>query len=316
MLDSNPAELADITCTRKAHAPAPLDRVGMERVEMPLLWPLKQGSDSLLPAQVDVFVSLEAPHAKGIHMSRLYNLLKEQLPQKRFSSQNFRQLAQDLLESQEGLSGSSSLKLSFQLPLEREALVSGLSGWRSYPVQIYGRLEQRQWTQWLRFEVLYSSTCPCSAALAQQVTKQHFLESWQQRGTVSAQEVAEWLGQESSLVATAHAQRSQATVEVQINETESLPELIVDWIDLAERALGTPVQTAVKRQDEQEFARLNAAHLMFCEDAARKIREAFEADSRALDYRLRVEHLESLHPHNAVAEVAKGKLNENNSYFR
>ena len=36
-----------------------------------------------------------------------------------------------------------------------------------------------------------------------------------------------------------------------------------------EAALGTPVQTAVKREDEQAFARLNGRNLMFCEDAPR-----------------------------------------------
>ena len=42
-------------------------------------------------------------------------------------------------------------------------------------------------------------------------------------------------------------------------------------IDLAEGALKTPVQSAVKREDEQAFARLNGRNLMFCEDAARRI---------------------------------------------
>jgi glyoxylate/hydroxypyruvate reductase A len=32
------------------------------------------------------------------------------------------------------------------------------------------------------------------------------------------------------------------------------------------------VQTAVKREDEQEFARLNAQHPMYCEDAARRLK--------------------------------------------
>ena len=53
---------------------------------------------------------------------------------------------------------------------------------------------------------------------------------------------------------------------------------IVELIDRVEQALGTPVQTAVKREDEQAFAALNARNLMFCEDAARRVAHALAAD--------------------------------------
>ncbi|CAH2810686.1 MAG: GTP cyclohydrolase I (EC type 2 [uncultured Caballeronia sp.] len=42
-------------------------------------------------------------------------------------------------------------------------------------------------------------------------------------------------------------------------------------IDRIEQALGTPVQTAVKRADEQAFVALNGQNLMFVEDAARRV---------------------------------------------
>jgi GTP cyclohydrolase I len=80
----------------------------------------------------------------------------------------------------------------------------------------------------------------------------------------------------------------------------------VELVDLAERALGTPVQAAVKREDELEFARRSASNLMFCEDACRRLAGALAADPRLADWRAEVAHLESLHPHDAVAAVAKG----------
>jgi GTP cyclohydrolase I len=78
------------------------------------------------------------------------------------------------------------------------------------------------------------------------------------------------------------------------------------WINLIENSLKTPVQAAVKREDEQEFARLNASNLMFCEDAARRLQATFEQQAGLQDYWLRVNHLESLHPHDAIAVVTKG----------
>ncbi len=79
---------------------------------------------------------------------------------------------------------------------------------------------------------------------------------------------------------------------------------VVPLIDVIEAALGTPVQTAVKREDEQAFAELNADNLMFCEDAARRIAAAVSSDPRVDRFDACVSHFESLHPHDAVARVS------------
>ena len=65
------------------------------------------------------------------------------------------------------------------------------------------------------------------------------------------------------------------------------------------------MQTAVKREDEQEFALRNGQNLMFCEDAARRVKQVLEAGDYQ-DYRVRIEHQESLHAHDAVAVAVKG----------
>ena len=69
-----------------------------------------------------------------------------------------------------------------------------------------------------------------------------------------------------------------------------------------DRALATPVQTAVKRADEQAFAALNGANLMFVEDAARRLGAALSA-AGAQHAAVHVRHIESLHPHDAVASA-------------
>ena len=45
---------------------------------------------------------------------------------------------------------------------------------------------------------------------------------------------------------------------------------------------------------------MNAENLMFCEDAARRIKLAIGQMSFVKDYWFKVEHQESLHAHNAV----------------
>lgn len=74
---------------------------------------------------------------------------------------------------------------------------------------------------------------------------------------------------------------------------------ILPLIARVEQALGTPVQTAVKRADEQAFAALNGRNLMFVEDAARRIQAALEGSYA--QPRVHVRHMESLHPHDAVS---------------
>ena len=107
--------------------------------------------------------------------------------------------------------------------------------------------------------------------------------------------------------ATPHSQRSIAAITVQLDPSlVSLP--LTALIDRAEAALRTPVQTAVKRIDEQAFARRNGENLMFCEDAARRLQAAFDVEPGVRDFHLRVTHLESLHAHDAVAEVRKSAV--------
>src|SRR3546814_18432134 len=87
-------------------------------------------------------------------------------------------------------------------------------------------------------------------------------------------------------------------------------------VDAIEAALGTPVQTAVKREDEQAFARLNAENLMFCEDAARRVAAALPADERIERFDATVPHFESLHDPYAGARGGGGAAGQGASSVR
>jgi GTP cyclohydrolase I len=183
--------------------------------------------------------------------------------------------------------------------------VSENAGWNSYPVSLKGTCLNGEVNVELSIGVLYSSTCPCSAALARQLIQQQFEEDFGRRGDVKMSEVKAWLGTEDGIMATPHSQRSLAHVLVKLDDRMvSFP--VTDLIDGIEDVLKTPVQTAVKREDEREFARLNGQNLMFCEDAGRKLKSRLGSDGRVKDFWVRVEHHESLHAHNAVSVFTKG----------
>lgn len=275
-----------------------LDQVGMEGIEMPILWANPAGQRYLLPARVDAFVSLDDPKARGIHMSRLYLTLAEDLQKEAVSFSGLEKTLSDFISSQRGLSRSAFLKIAFQLPVQREALVTDAKGWRLYPCEYRAEMKEGVLTFTQGFKIQYSSTCPCSAALAEKVILDQ-LETDFPNETLKKSDLVQWF--KNTKCATPHAQRSEAQVSV-MSPKGFDPLFLIDGL---ESALGTPVQAAVKRQDEREFARLNAQNMMFCEDAGRRLKGFLDSLPEASDYHIRVEHFESLHPHNAVSIVSK-----------
>ena len=282
-----------------------LDKVGMSHIEVPVRLRDDNGHIMLVPAKADAYVSLDDPSAKGIHMSRLFLSLQAILGEEELNLLVIRQLLNAFIGSHTQISRSAAVKLSFDLLVRRKALISANQSWRTYPVFVAGEFRDGQAFFRLGVQVAYSSTCPCSAALARQLIQERFKADFEGRPAVATDEVADWLLKDTSICATPHSQRSYATLEIEVNDPAHSPTL-VELIDLVEHALQTPVQAAVKREDEQEFARLNGMNLMFCEDAGRRLKAALNADHRLRDWKVEARHVESLHPHDAVSAVAKG----------
>lgn len=294
------AVLPDVSRTDKAPRLSPLDWVGMQGIDLPVTI-AEPGYRRELHARADVQVDLPLPHVKGIHMSRLYQLL-DTLAGEPLSPRVLHRLLRAMIDShQDCNSQNARLRLELALLVRRPALVSaGLSGWKSYPLTLDASLHGDAFRARLGVAVGYSSTCPCSAALSRQLVEQGFLDAFAGQERLDPEAVAHWLRRHATL-ATPHSQRSEARVAVDLaSDGDTLGLLAL--VDRIEAALGTPVQTAVKRADEQAFAALNGQNLMFVEDAARRIRDALGDDFA--NPAVHVRHMESLHPHDAAAWVA------------
>lgn len=282
-----------------------LDWVGMGDIEVPVRVADADGGVIQVPARVNAFVNLQSADARGIHMSRLYLLVDRLLGSETLTPCSVRRVLKEFLVSHAELSSRALLRIQFDYMVRRKSLVSDNSGWRSYPVVLTGTLDRGHYTVETALDVTYSSTCPCSAALARQLIQDQFRQEFADRGALQFEQVLQWLGSEQGIVATPHSQRSTAAIKVRLVPSfERFP--LIELIDQVEAALQTPVQTAVKREDEQAFAKLNAANLMFCEDAARRVRNALEEEPHVADFWVQASHFESLHPHNAVAVAVKG----------
>lgn len=290
--------LADVSITDTPPGLLSLDWVGMQGIDLPIEI-AEPGYRRQLHARVDAQVNLPAAHVKGIHMSRLYRLLDGAGERSTLSPDVLASVLHAMVDSHRDCETTGArLRFGFALLARRPALLSeGLAGWKAYPVRIDASLHDRALTLQARVTVQYSSTCPCSAALSRQWIAQRFEAAFAARDTLHPAEVAEWLLRHGT-AATPHSQRSEATVRVTL--PEDAPHFgLLSLIEQIEQAVGTPVQTAVKRADEQAFAVLNGANLMFVEDAARRIEHALR--QRFAAPQVFVRHLESLHPHDAVA---------------
>ena len=275
-----------------------LDWVGMENIALPVYI-----ENTLCPSQVNAFVSLDDPTVKGIHMSRLYIRLLELAKLKTLNTSHLKDTLQDFLKSHEGLSNNAKLHIKSQLYVERPALISPLTGWKSYPFELVCQLIDHQFFFEVQVEIPYSSTCPCSAALSRSLIQQQFQKALSEGrfDLNNSAKVIDWLGTTEAIVATPHSQRSVAQLQFKLSaDIAELP--LIALIDQAEHAIATPVQTAVKRVDEQAFALANGQNLMFCEDAVRRLHHTFLDYTNILGFKFKVIHAESLHAHDAVAE--------------
>ena len=263
--------------------------VGMSSVQLAII-----DNEINIPATVDMFVDLKSG-SRGIHMSRLYQIMIDYLANKKINLPNLKIILNKFIESQDGLSQQAKLKIDFKTLVASKSLKSELTGFRSYPVVIEAISNKNGFEIYnLKLEIMYSSTCPQSAKLSKEVFKNQL---------DTEKKLLEWYDSDRIFPATPHAQRSLMTVEIQTNLSTEID--IQKFIFMIENELQTAVQTAVKKADEMEFARLNSENTMFCEDSVRKIDSLLSKNLALSGYRITAEHFESLHSHNAYSQIAK-----------
>lgn len=292
----NPSDIKSDVQSEKNLWLQSLDWVGMGDIQSAILY-----GDISIPTSLSMMVSLKEGQ-RGIHMSRLYSLMMEKYLNQCHTFKSLDDLLFQMIDSQNGLSTSAGIMFSFKAPVQTRALKSEKLGFRVYDIVVKAvKTNDQNMRLWLSFDVLYSSTCPQSAALSVEIFN-----------SLNAQSKNNVLDR---LPATPHAQRSVMNCELLfelipkdfLKDTASLElkSVIEKYIQVVESTLQTPVQTAVKKVDEMQFAVLNSENLMFCEDAVRKVDQVLQAEhvDFLLGHRIKTRHEESLHPHNAISSI-------------
>jgi len=294
--------MPDIACQPHQAPQGKLNWVGMSGIELPILIEQAHQKTLTLSSQAQAYVSLDDPLSKGIHMSRLYLLLDEMGSNAPLTPKRILTLLNTFIDSHQGLSQNAFVEFKFDYYERRQSLKTDNSGWKHYPCTLRGQLRNGQYDCEISISVPYSSTCPCSAALSRQLIQEAFQQQFSDQ-TLDFQQIIDWLGTPEGICATPHSQRSYAQITLKVTADHALN--LSNVINQIGEAVKTPAQATVKRQDEQEVERLNATNLTSGEDAARRLQSTLESGSAYTDYWVRVNHLESLHPHNAVAIVTK-----------
>tara|TARA_R100000008_G_C3584485_1_gene171147 strand:- start:2384 stop:3307 length:924 start_codon:yes stop_codon:yes gene_type:complete len=265
-------------------ARVPLKKVGIAPVDLPVrLRSRSGGEDKLLQTEASLYCSLDDPMAKGLNLSRLYLIMHEKIKDQ-LSLDGMEDALKELAVGQ-GVK-NAYCKLRFKYPMYQEALrTKNKRGHIAYKTELEGQYRDGEYKWFLTIDYVYSSTCPCSFELAHDAREKR------------------------NAAANAHSQRSILKVKVAFDRTDGNIVWIEDLVDLCRLNIPTEVQIVVKRRDEQAFAELNGANLLFSEDAVRIVHEALDRwveGKKILDFSIVASHEESLHPWNAIAVSTGG----------
>ena len=272
-------------------ARVPLKKVGIAPVDLPVrLRSRSGGEDKLLQTEASLYCSLDDPMAKGLNLSRLYLIMHEKIKDQ-LSLDGMEDALKELAVGQ-GVK-NAYCKLRFKYPMYQEALRTRKKhdhsqkqrGHIAYKTELEGQYRDGEYKWFLTIDYVYSSTCPCSFELAHDARSKR------------------------NAAANAHSQRSILKVKVAFDRHDGNIVWIEDLVDLCRLNIPTEVQIVVKRRDEQAFAELNGANLLFSEDAVRIVHDALDRwveGKKINDFSIVASHEESLHPWNAIAVSVGG----------
>jgi GTP cyclohydrolase I len=266
----------------------PIQQVGVQNIELPFMLESKYGGFYHLVANVSMGTNLDQ-NTKGISMSRLIRTLIPylDLPLKH-------KLIKEILTELQTNIGSprSFMKFEFRLPMSRKSPISNQKFPIFYKCRFEGHLDLVEWTSPAKKKLLttkfrffqgiriqYASYCPCSAELC------HDLECKEDKGYP-------------------HNQRSFADILIETKHDTSI--WLEDIIEKIEEQLKTLPYPIIKREDEQEIARIAATNPMFVEDSIREVSNVLDSMDGILDWIVKCTHEESIHTSEAIAINYKG----------
>jgi len=247
-----------------------IDRVGVKRVELPLVVKDRDAGRQHTVASVDMGVDLPAEF-KGTHMSRFVEALEDwrEVSGEELDYASMKRLLSDVLERLHARRAYA--RFSFPYFRIRKAPVTGHAAPVRYTCRLTGELEAGQEGPHflLELDVPVTTVCPCSKAISR---------------------------------AGAHGQRATVRLALRMNRFEWLE----GFIDIAESSGSAPIYALLKRPDEKFVTEQAYDNALFVEDVVRNVAAKLEAHPSVTWFSVEVESEESIHGHNAFACIERG----------
>ncbi len=246
-----------------------IDHVGVSDLRYPITVLDRENVRQQTTATIAMSVSLPH-HFKGTHMSRFVEVLNAHR-----GELTMRTLPAILQELKSRLHAETArFEVAFPYFLERVAPVSGAKALMDYQCTFIGEANCRRDDFVLGVRVPVTSLCPCSKAISDY---------------------------------GAHNQRGEVAIEVRMTRSGDAQEQQLVWIEelveIAEQSASSPVYPLLKRSDERHVTMRAYENPVFVEDLVRNVAQRLKADDRIGWFRVRVVNQESIHNHNAFAQI-------------
>ena len=216
----------------------------------------------------DVSMSVMLPHEyRGTHMSRFIETLEEF--HGRISPSNLESFTKRLCEKLD----ASESTVSFEFPyyFRKKAPVSKIESFSKCDVILEAKYEEnRNFDMTICVKLNVQTLCPCS------------------------KEISKY---------GAHNQRALVSLYIRCEGLVWFEELI----SMIENSASAPLFTLLKREDEKFITEMSYERPRFVEDVIRELAKILDDDNRIFWYKANVTSFESIHNHDAFAEIERDK---------
>lgn len=260
-------ELTDVQNSKDGRGVA-LDQVGVRDLKYPIT--VLDPKDETQQTVAEVSMSVGLPKEfKGTHMSRFVEVLNQYRGEFTMHTlPGLLQTLQDRLEAER-----ARIEVQFPYFLERTAPVTGKDALMDYECSFVGEVNGKGSTFTLGVTVPVTSLCPCSKEISDE---------------------------------GAHNQRGHVDIKVRsVPNEEGNPTMIwiEELVEMAESSASAPLYPLLKRPDERHVTMEAYDNPAFVEDITRDMAVRLKENKRVKWFHVQVESFESIHNHNAFAEV-------------
>ncbi len=243
----------------------PIQKVGITDLKYPVVVLDRRNKSQHTVASVSMLVDL--PHNyKGTHMSRFVEILNQ------YRGKISVHEIEDILHAMIKRFASQTAHLEIRFPyfVQKSAPVSRAKSLMDYECAFHASMDTGKKANRLdlivEVNVPATTLCPCSKEISRH---------------------------------GAHNQRSIITIKIRSNKLVWLEDLI----KIAEAQASAALYSLLKREDEKALTEQAYRNPKFAEDIVRAVAVKLRADKRISWYQVETKNMESIHNHNAYAQV-------------